>query len=292
MLALADRKRGLGRGLESLIPGMSGNNESASTQLADIDALEPNPHQPRSRWSDEDLDSLAESIREHGIIQPIIVTRGNGNVPYQIIAGERRWRAARRAGLTAVPILLRESTGSQALEIALVENVQRADLNPIEEALAYRQLADEFNLTQADIASRVGKSRPAITNTLRLLDAPLDVQDAVINDRISAGHARALLSISGPDRQQSLLNRILAEGLSVRQTERLAKTATVPAVHPVKQATASPEERAVETRLRKLFGTKVELKRGKRGGTIVVHWYSDEELNSILGRVLDEDSDF
>ena len=292
MLALADRKRGLGRGLESLIPGMSGNNESASTQLADIDALEPNPHQPRSRWSDEDLDSLAESIREHGIIQPIIVTRGNGNVPYQIIAGERRWRAARRAGLSAVPILLRESTGSQALEIALVENVQRADLNPIEEALAYRQLADEFNLTQADIASRVGKSRPAITNTLRLLDAPLDVQDAVINDRISAGHARALLSISGPDRQQSLLNRILAEGLSVRQTERLAKTATVPAVHPVKQATASPEERAVETRLRKLFGTKVELKRGKRGGTIVVHWYSDEELNSILGRVLDEDSDF
>lgn len=289
---MADRKRGLGRGLESLIPGMSGNNESASTQLADIDALEPNPHQPRSRWSDEDLDSLAESIREHGIIQPIIVTRGNGNVPYQIIAGERRWRAARRAGLSAVPILLRESTGSQALEIALVENVQRADLNPIEEALAYRQLADEFNLTQADIASRVGKSRPAITNTLRLLDAPLDVQDAVINDRISAGHARALLSISGPDRQQSLLNRILAEGLSVRQTERLAKTATVPAVHPVKQATASPEERAVETRLRKLFGTKVELKRGKRGGTIVVHWYSDEELNSILGRVLDEDSDF
>lgn len=289
---MADRKRGLGRGLESLIPGMSGNNESASTQLADIDALEPNPHQPRSRWSDEDLDSLAESIREHGIIQPIIVTRGNGNVPYQIIAGERRWRAARRAGLTAVPILLRESTGSQALEIALVENVQRADLNPIEEALAYRQLADEFNLTQADIASRVGKSRPAITNTLRLLDAPLDVQDAVINDRISAGHARALLSISDPDRQQSLLNRILAEGLSVRQTERLAKTATVPAVHPVKQATASPEERAVETRLRKLFGTKVELKRGKRGGTIVVHWYSDEELNSILGRVLDEDSDF
>jgi ParB family transcriptional regulator, chromosome partitioning protein len=289
---LADRKRGLGRGLESLIPGMTGDTDSSSTLLADIDALEPNPHQPRSRWSDDDLDSLAESIREHGIIQPIIVTRGHGNVPYQIIAGERRWRAARRAGLSAVPILLRESTGSQALEVALVENVQRADLNPIEEAIAYRQLADEFDLTQAEIAARVGKSRPAITNTLRLLDAPLDVQDAVVNERISAGHARALLSIPDMDRQQSLLNRILSEGLSVRQTERLSKTPQVRAIHPVEHAPASPEEREVETRLRKLFGTKVELKRGKRGGTIVVHWYSEEELNAILGRVLDDDGDF
>jgi ParB family transcriptional regulator, chromosome partitioning protein len=289
---LADRKRGLGRGLESLIPGMAGSNESSSALVADIDALEPNPHQPRSRWSDESLDSLAGSIREHGVIQPIIVTRGTGEVPYQIIAGERRWRAARRAGLTAVPVLLRESTGSQALEIALVENVQRADLNPIEEALAYRQLADEFDLTQTEIATRVGKSRPAITNTLRLLDAPLDVKDAVINEGISAGHARALLSISDPDRQQSLLNRIRSEGLSVRQTERLAKTGASRAVHPIQQATTPPEERAVETRLRKLFGTKVELKRGKRGGTIVVHWYSDEELNAILGRVLGDESDF
>ena len=289
---LADRKRGLGRGLESLIPGMSSDTDASAALAADIDALEPNPHQPRTRWSDEDLDALAESIREHGVIQPIIVTRGNGSTPYQIIAGERRWRAARRAGLSSVPVMLREVTGAQALEIALVENVQRADLNPVEEGLAYRQLAEEFGLTQAEIAIRVGKSRPAISNTLRLLDAPIEVRDAVVNDLISAGHARALLSISDPVRQKQLLERIINEGLSVRQAERLAKIAGLPPQRVEPTRTASPEERAVEGELRKLFGTKVELKRGKRGGTLVVHWYSDEELNAILGRVLtDSDND-
>lgn len=281
---LADRKRGLGRGIESLIPGMADQQEQSAALSVDIDTLEPNPHQPRSHWSDDDLESLAGSIREHGIIQPIIVTRGTGSVPYQIIAGERRWRAARRAGLTSVPVLIREISGAQALEVALVENVQRADLNPIEEGLAYRQLASEFGLTQAEIAARVGKSRPAVANTLRLLDAPLEIREAVINGRISAGHARALLSLDDAARQKQLLARIIQEELSVRQTERLAaepERVIIPATPQV----VSPEEKAVEAELRRHFGTKVDLRRGKRGGTIVLHWYSDEELNAILGRV-------
>lgn len=282
---MADRKRGLGRGLESLIPGMGSDQHDPSTVAADIDTLEPNPLQPRTQWSDDDLDALAESIREHGIIQPIIVTRGNGLQPYQIIAGERRWRAARRAGLSTVPILIRDITGPQALEIALVENIQRADLNPIEEGLAYRQLSDEFGLTQAEIAQRVGKSRPAITNTLRLLDAPMDVRDAVVNNTISAGHARALLSMDDPEAQKRLLARIISEGLSVRETERLAKKATTGEAPVRIPRIMSPEEKAVESELRRRLGTKVELKRGAKGGTIVVHWYSDEELNAILGRV-------
>lgn len=287
---MAERRRGLGRGLESLIPGMGGEHEAVSTLSADIDALEPNPLQPRIRWNDEDLDALAASISEHGIIQPIVVTRGRGSVPYQIIAGERRWRAARRAGLTSVPILVREISGAQALEVALVENLQRADLNPIEEGLAYRHLTDEFHLTQTEIAERVGKSRPAISNTLRLLDAPEEIRDAVVNNLITAGHARALLSVSDPDYQQHLLQRIIKEGLSVRQTERLASEPaprTVERIPTVK----SPEEKAVESELRRVFGTKVELKRGRKGGTIVVHWYSDEELNAILGRVIPGDPD-
>ena len=282
---MTDRKRGLGRGLESLIPGMSVDQHDSSTLSADIDTLEPNPLQPRTRWNDEVLDAQAQSIREHGIIQPIIVTRGTGTAPYQIVAGERRWRAARRAGLESVPVLIREISGAQALEIALVENVQRADLNPIEEGLAYRQLVDEFGLTQAEVATRVGKSRPAITNTLRLLDAPLEVRDAVVNDDISAGHARALLSIDDQDMQRLLLKKVVAEGLSVRETERLAKQGVRSTGETPLPRLVTPEEKAVETELRRHFGTKVELKRGKKGGTIVVHWYSDEELNAILGRV-------
>ena len=209
---MTDRRRGLGRGLESLIPGMSSDHATASTLAADIDTLEANPLQPRTQWSDEDLDSLAASILEHGIIQPIVVTRGNGSAPYQIVAGERRWRAARRAGLSSVPVLVREISGAQALEIALVENLQRADLNPIEEGLAYRHLTDEFGLTHTEIAQRVGKSRPAIANTLRLLDAPEEIRAAVVNTIISAGHARALLGVDDPVYQKQLLARIIKKG--------------------------------------------------------------------------------
>lgn len=256
----------------------------------DIDALEPNPLQPRERWEENDLDSLAQSIKEHGVIQPLVVTHGSEAAPYQIITGERRWRAARKAGLSSVPALVRDITSAEALELALVENVQREDLNAIEEALAYRQLADEFGLTQDQIAQRVGRSRSAVTNTIRLLDAPEPVRAAVINEQITAGHARALLSIENPSAQQQVLERIIDQGLNVRQTEQLVK-----ALGTAKQKQAprssrqqSADERAIQDHLQRILGTRVDLKRGRKGGSITIHFYSDEELSAILDRFGEE----
>lgn len=251
----------------------------------DIDALEPNPLQPRSSWDDEDLDELAASIREHGVIQPLIVTRASGAVPYQIIAGERRWRAARAAGLNAIPVLVREVTTAEALELALVENVQRADLNAIEEAIAYRHLGDEFGLTQEQIARRVGKSRAAIANTIRLLDAPGAVQEAVVAGVVTAGHARALLALPDATAQLEILRQIIERGLNVRQTEQLVKSLRSSKPSKSKPQRLSPDERAIQNRLQHTFGTKVDLQRGRRGGKIVIHFYSDEELTTILNRI-------
>jgi ParB family transcriptional regulator, chromosome partitioning protein len=283
---VSGRRSGLGRGLESLIPGIGAESERGSTTQVDIDALEPNPHQPRN---EDQLASLAASIREHGIIQPILVSRRGGKKPFQIIAGERRWRAAQRAGLSSVPILVREATPSQILELALVENIQRADLNAIEEALAYRQLAVEFGMKQAEIADRVGKSRPAIANALRLLSAPEDVREAVANDEISAGHAKALLQIEDPVVQAEVLAQVLRNGLSVRDTERLAQRATQ--ARPRRERTEQPDPtmRAIETDLQRALGTKVELARGKAGGRITISFHSDEELTAILERIVGSD---
>jgi ParB family chromosome partitioning protein len=285
---MSDRRRGLGRGLDSLIPGLSGEAEGSGVQLVDVDALEPNPLQPRASWDDAGLESLAQSIIEHGVIQPLIVTRGDAGTPYRIIAGERRWRAARRAGLNAVPVVVRDATSAQTLEIALVENLQRADLNPLEEALAYRQLADEFNLSQAEIARRVGKSRPAISNALRLLDLPEDARQAIVDGAITAGHARAILSVNAPERRALLLRHILERGLNVRQAEELARRLNEPASRPDRaQRPRSPEERSIEDQLRRSFGTQVDLKRNRsKRGSIVIHFYSDEELDGILQRLL------
>jgi ParB family chromosome partitioning protein len=255
---------------------------------ADIDALVPNPLQPRSRWDDEALAELTESVRVHGIIQPIVVSHRGGPRPYQIIAGERRWRAAQRAGLTSVPVLVREATPAQALEIALIENIQRADLNPIEVALAYRHLTEEFNLTQAQVAERVGRSRPAIANALRLLTAPDEVREAVANGSISAGHAKALLSIADRAALLRALERVVRAGLSVRETERLAQTiATAPP--PKRSPRPDPTLRALADDLSRSLRTKVDVERGRRGGRIVIHFYSDEELGAIASRVLETD---
>lgn len=278
-------RRGLGRGLDALITSES-SDDSGVASVA-IDSLEPNPLQPRSEWDDERLEELSASIREHGVIQPLIVTQGIGRKPYQIVAGERRWRAAKMAGMQEVPVLIRDISSMQALEIALVENVQRADLNPIEEALAFRQLVSEFGLTQEKVAERVGKSRSAIANTLRLLDAPEEIRAAVLQGVISAGHARALLAAKNRDIQLALFKQVVDRGLNVRQTERLvaAQSSEQPAPERPGRRELSPDERAVQVRLQQHLGTKVDFNRDSDGGQIVIHYYSDEELNGILERI-------
>lgn len=284
-------RRGLGRGLDALIASDS-TDDSGVASVA-IDSLEPNPLQPRSEWDDERLEELSASIREHGVIQPLIVTRGIGRKEYQIVAGERRWRAARKAGMQEVPVLIRDISSMQALEIALVENVQRADLNPIEEALAFRQLISEFGLTQEKVADRVGKSRSAIANTLRLLEAPEEIRAAVLQGLISAGHARALLAAKNRDLQLALFKQVVDRGLNVRQTERLvaAQDQDQPTKDQPQRPELSPDERAVQLKLQQHLGTKVDFNRDRKGGQIVIHYYSDEELNGILERIGASDSD-
>jgi ParB family chromosome partitioning protein len=286
---VASRRGGLGRGLESLIPGIGADTERGATSSVDIDALEPNPLQPRVRWDDEQLDSLAASIREHGVIQPILVSRRGTTKPFQIIAGERRWRAAQRAGLTSVPILVREATPSQILELALVENIQRADLNAIEEALAYRQLTVEFGMKQSEVAERVGKSRPAIANAIRLLSAPESIREAVANEQISAGHARALLSVEDPLIQEQILQQVIRLGLNVRDTERLAQRATAEARRQPATPRLDPTLASVQTSLQRALGARVDITRGKSGGRIVISFHSDDELTAILAQIAGDD---
>lgn len=276
------RRRGLGRGLDSLISGGGPATDADGVISVDIDDLEPNPLQPRTEWAEGNLDELAASIEQHGIIQPLIVSRGTGATSYQIIAGERRWRAAKLAGLATIPALVREVSTVEALELALVENVQRADLNAIEEALAYRHLQAEFELTQEQIASRVGKSRSAVANTVRLLEAPEPIRLAVVQGKISAGHARALLSLPGSVQQVAALEHVLSDELSVRQTEQYVRKLTEQPVRRQRTTELNPHDRAIRDSLQRQLTTKVDLKRTKRGGSLVIHFYSDDDLNELL----------
>ncbi len=215
-------KGGLGRGLDALIPG-SDQPEKGGVEQIPVVQISPNPRQPRSLFDGAELQELADSIREHGIIQPLIVTRAAAPDQYLLIAGERRLMAARIAGLESVPAILREASDQQRLELALIENLQRADLNALEEAEAYQQLAEDFSLSHEQIAQKVGKSRTAVTNTLRLLKLPQTVQKALLQNEISAGHARALLGLNTPQAQSAVLGSILSRHLSVRQTEELVE---------------------------------------------------------------------
>jgi len=289
------RKRsGLGRGLDALIPQTETPIPQFSADALDgvneipVNAITPNPRQPRSIFDAEELAELATSIQEHGVIQPLIITPGETPNQFILIAGERRLMAAKKAGLETVPAILRDSNEQERLELALIENVQRADLSALETAEAYRQLADEFNLSHGEIAKRVGKSRVSITNTLRLLNLPPSVLEALSAGRISEGHARALLALSNTKAQAAALQTVLEKGLNVRQTEELVrklsgeKPAQKPKTKPV------PEISALEERMRSSLGTKVSLKHGKKGGTITIHYYSDEELESLIQRFLDE----
>jgi ParB family transcriptional regulator, chromosome partitioning protein len=286
---MSQRRRGLGRGLDALIqPGSSLEQADQILQIA-IDAIEPNPFQPRATVADHELTGLADSIREHGIIQPLIVAESDEPGRYRLIAGERRWRAARGAGLELVPAIVRESTPRAMLELALIENIQRADLNVIEEATAYRQLIEEFAITQADLAARVGKSRSTITNSLRILGAPAEVQAALLAGDITEGHARALLGLQSATEQIAGLRLVLTRGLSVRQTEQFVRERREEpetGAPPHTSDQPDPIQRRFEETLQRALGTRVELRHGKRGGRLVIHYYSDEELNGLYERLV------
>jgi ParB family transcriptional regulator, chromosome partitioning protein len=283
------RRSGLGRGLDALIPGDDQPPADGIVEIA-VDNIERNPRQPRSQFDADELEELATSIREFGVIQPIIVTIDPDQPDrFILVAGERRLLACRKAGLETVPALVRELTDQGRLEMALIENVQRSDLNPLEAANAFHQLVEDFHLSHEEIAARVGKSRAAITNTLRLLNLVPNVQRALIEAKISEGHARALLGLPIPQAQSMALLTILSHDLNVRQTEELVRRLSGERTEISPKPAALPEIVAIQNRLMETLGTRVELNHRRKGGTIVIHYYSDEELNSLLDQLLRQD---
>jgi len=272
----------LGRGLSALIPQRA--TPDAAVIEVPLARVRPNPYQPRHHMDDAGLEELAASIREHGVLQPVLVTETLDG--FQLIAGERRVRASRLAGLERIPALVRHLAGRDQLEVALVENVQRADLDPIDEALAYRQLMDEFGLTQEQVSDRVGKARATVANTLRLLDLHADVQATIIDGGISEGHGRALAGLP-PDGQAQVLQTVLRQALSVRQTEELVRRLREPKpATPAASPRLDPDLERVESQLRERLGTKVSLSRSRTGGRIVIEYYSDEELNRLYEHLI------
>jgi ParB family chromosome partitioning protein len=282
---MARGKTGLGRGLGALIPGPAPSRESV-----DVDLIVSNPFQPRFGIEAAALEELADSIRQHGVLQPLLVSRMESDGPaaptYQVIAGERRLEAARLAGLTQVPVVVKETTPREGLELALVENVMREDLNPLEEAQAYERLMDEFGLTQVEVSSRVGRSRSAVANALRLLGLSDEVRASLARNEISEGHARAILGLPESARRQAW-QRVVEKGLSVRQTEEMARdwAAEGAKARGRRQTARNAEIEALEERLRVALGTRVSLTKGRRGGRITIHFYSDEELDGLLERL-------
>jgi len=277
-------RSGLGKGLDALIPASSQPQEGILQ--VPVDSVRRNPRQPRMHFDPQELEELTASVREHGILQPLIVS-AEADGSYTLIAGERRLEAARRAGLRTVPVLVRQIGERGRLELALIENLQRADLNPLEEAEAYRQLHEEFGLSHEEIARRVGKSRVAITNTLRLLSLAQPLKQALLEGAISEGHARALLTLLTPEAQVAALRTVLQQGLTVRQTEELVRKLSGERPQPKPARLPPPEIQALEERLRASLGTKVSLRHSRKGGVIAIHYYSEEELNALLEKLLD-----
>lgn len=279
-------KRGLGRGLDALIP--ASETAPAGVNQVPVAAISRNPRQPRTRLDPTELEELANSIREHGVIQPLIVAQASFPGQYTLIAGERRLEAAKLAGLAAVPAIVREASEQQLLEVALVENIQRSDLGPLETALAYKHLADDFGLSHEDIAAKVGKKRVTVTNTLRLLKLPQRLLEALANNELSEGHARALLQLPTVQAQLAAFDVVRRNGYSVRQTEEYVRRLQGENESRPPRKGPSPEVEALATRLRERLGTRVTLKRGRNGGTLTVHFFSDEELNNIAELILGE----
>lgn len=289
-------KPALGRGLGALIAPSkaaadAGGAEPAGdrVRIVSLTQVAPSPLQPRSTFPEEHLSELVESIRENGIIQPLIVRKVKGL--YELIAGERRWRASGQAGLKEVPVIVREATDLEVLELALVENLQREDLNPIEEAKAYARLATEFKLKQDEIAKKVGKSRAAVANTMRLLDLDEEVQGHLVQKRLSVGHAKALLGLRTPEDQRSITDQVLRGNLSVRATEELVHEqltkggATRKGGRKRGAREVSPVVRHLENRLQQRLSTRVEIHHGDDKGRIVIEYYGNDDLQRLLGEI-------
>ncbi|MEN6371308.1 MAG: ParB/RepB/Spo0J family partition protein [Armatimonadota bacterium] len=282
-------KKGLGKGLGALIPGAGETRNDRPTNDIQIDQIVFNPYQPRKSIDDEKFQDLVRSVRLHGILQPIVV-RANSDGTYELVAGERRLRAATAAGLSRIPATIKEYTNEQSLVVALIENLQREDIGPLEAALAYKRLIDEFSLNQDDVAFRIGKSRPSVTNTLRLLNLPEEIQRSLGSGQISEGHARSLLSVNDADRQRSICQRIIGEHLSVRDTERLCREKqtenvsreTLPVTKTVVEE-LDPNMLDIQDQLRRLFGTRVSIRIGRDRGKIEIEFYNEDDLNRILG---------
>lgn len=272
-------KGGLGRGLGALIPGGSQAQSDEIRELP-IDAITPNPHQPRTVIEQGAIDELADSIKKVGVLQSIIVRPYSDG--YQIIAGERRWRAARAAGLTKVPVRVMVSTETESLELALIENLQRQDLNSMEEARGYKRLLSEYQMTQAELAEKVSKSRSAITNTLRLLDLPDEVQDMLSEEKLTAGHARAILSLTDEDRRVRLAEKIVAEGLSVREAEALARLFQAGQGERTPRPVSPKSFKVVARKLRRMLGTNVRVRLTAKKGKIEIDFQGEEELERIF----------
>lgn len=287
--------KGLGKGLDSMIPPKRTARAQAQASAANKDAnksgevilkindVEPNKNQPRRTFNEDSLIELSESIKQHGIVQPLVVAKQKDY--YEIIAGERRWRAAKIAGLKEVPVIIKDYSPQEIMEVALIENIQREDLNPIEEAKAYKNLIDEYNLKQDQVAEKVSKSRTAVTNALRLLKLDDRVQDMLINESISSGHARALLGLDDAEKQYNIATQIFDEKLSVRETEKLVKQINRPEQppKPKKELKNDFVYRDIEEKLKEKIGTKVKINRKTEDkGKIEIEYYSPEELEKIL----------
>ena len=286
------KKTGLGRGLDALIPSGEFTPETTTPSptsgydILPVSDINRNPRQPRSQMDKDELEELAASIRKNGILQPLIVAPAEEPGKYILIAGERRLIAAGMAGMSSVPVIIRQATEQERLELALIENVQRADLTPLEAAEAYRQLTDDFNLSHEQISQQVGKSRVSITNTLRLLKLSDEAQKALNHGEISEGHARAILGLPTTEAQSAVLQAVLKHELNVRKTEDLVRKYLGQRPSNEAKPAPKPDVSYLEERLRQRLGTRVNLHPRKRGGTLVIHYYSDEELDALILRIL------
>ncbi len=274
-------RQALGKGLGALIPErpQPEPDRKRALQTCGIEEIRPNPLQPRKKFDEAQIEELAESVRQKGILQPLLVRRqGNG---FELIAGERRWRAAQKAGVKEVPIIIRDVPEPEVLELSLIENIQRENLNAIEEGEAYRALMEQYQLTQEEVSQKVGKDRTTVTNTLRLLKLPPEIKDSLINGLLSMGHARAFLGLDAPEKQRQALRRVLAEGLSVRQTENLIKRLRVKD-RPAPAKKNGDWRHPLAEELQRILGTKVNIQsRGKRG-RIEIEFYSLDELDRLI----------